>query len=365
MQLNEARLVRRLKDFHAGIRQAILERRGQVDLERLARVVESTDSDVKFDVDVAAERRAVEFCRAWAAEDKTCFVLVAEGISPEPGAPERMVFPQTATEDDAEFVVILDPCDGSRELMYDKRSAWVLSGIAQRKPEGNTLADIAIAVQTELPPAKQSLADTLVASAGSPTICERWDLPTGKMVRRFNPAPSRARTIEQGFVTVSKFFPGGKELASRIEESLAERLLGPIRKGRAAIFDDEYISTGGQFYELIAGHDRFIADIRPLMAGWLSRRGIDLGLCAHPYDVCTELVARQAGVCIVQPDGAPLNAPLDTVSNVSWVGYANETIRRQIEPHLQELLANILIPGKLPKEAGGEHQPMGIPERRD
>ena len=338
-------LINRLRTLHNGIRASIIRRRAEVPIERLIEVVDIGDSDVKFDIDLAAEEYTVDFCRTWADQDGVCFVLIAEGVSREPGGHERVVFPESAGESSAEFALIVDPIDGTRELMYDKRSGWALSGIAPYSPGGNTLADIRIAVQTELPATKQTLADTLIATADSAAICERVDINTGEVVARFRPAPSEARDLDQGFATVSKFFPGGKELASRIEEELARRLTGPIRKGRAAIFDDEYISSGGQLHELIAGHDRFIADIRPLMADWLSYGGIELGLCAHPYDLCTELIARQAGVQITTPEGAPLAAPLNTVTNVAWVGYANDELRKLIEPHFQEILAEVLAQG--------------------
>ena len=107
---------------------------------------------------------------------------------------------------------------------------------------------------------------------------------------------------------------------------------------RAQCFDDQYISTGGQFYELIVGHDRFNADLRPLMQKVLARRGWALGICCHPYDVCTELIAREAGVIITTPYGASLDARLSVDGDVAWVGYANGSIRREIEPLLQAAL---------------------------
>ena len=100
--------------------------------------------------------------------------------------------------------------------------------------------------------------------------------------------------------------------------------------GRAACFEDQYASTAGQLYELMAGHDRFIADLRPLVN--------PAGLCCHPYDLCTELIAREAGVMITDPLGARLDAPFDLTSDVAWVGYANEGLRRSIEPVLQGAL---------------------------
>ena len=71
----------------------------------------------------------------------------------------------------------------------------------------------------------------------------------------------------------------------------------------------------------------------------LEERGQHLGICCHPYDVCTELIARELGVTIVKPDGSPLDASLDTTTPVAWVGYANGRLRSTIEPVLTEILA--------------------------
>jgi hypothetical protein len=67
-------------------------------------------------------------------------------------------------------------------------------------------------------------------------------------------------------------------------------------------------------------------------------RGFPLGICAHPYDLSTELIARELGVIVTDERGRRLSSPLDLESNVAWVGYANEAIRAQIEPHLKEAL---------------------------
>jgi hypothetical protein len=83
------------------------------------------------------------------------------------------------------------------------------------------------------------------------------------------------------------------------------------------------------------GHDRWIADLRPLV--W--RKLGSQGLCCHPYDVCTELIARMCGVEIEGGDGQPLDAPLDTESDVAWVGFANDALRRTVGPALRRLLS--------------------------
>jgi hypothetical protein len=115
-------------------------------------------------------------------------------------------------------------------------------------------------------------------------------------------------------------------------------VLGPPMEGRAACFEDQYASTGGQLYELMAGHDRFIADLRPLMQPTVASRGLPRTLCCHPYDVCAALIAEEIGVVVTGADGGALDAPFDIESDVAWVGYANERIRASVEPALQSAL---------------------------
>ena len=81
-----------------------------------------------------------------------------------------------------------------------------------------------------------------------------------------------------------------------------------------------------------------MADLRPLVLPRALPAEAAPRLCAHPYDLCTELVAREAGVEVAAPDGSPLDAPLDLHHNLAWVGYANETLRAQIAPALAAAL---------------------------
>ena len=60
------------------------------------------------------------------------------------------------------------------------------------------------------------------------------------------------------------FFPGMREILAKIDDALAMELFGQPQYGQAQYFEDQYICTGGQLYEIIAGHDRFCADLRPL-----------------------------------------------------------------------------------------------------
>ncbi len=70
----------------------------------------------------------------------------------------------------------------------------------------------------------------------------------------------------------------------------------------------------------------------------MQARGRELGICSHPYDLCTELIAREAGVIVTDPAGARLASPLDVFAEVAWTGYANQAIRDAVAPALEVAL---------------------------
>ena len=126
---------------------------------------------------------------------------------------------------------------------------------------------------------------------------------------------------------MARYFPGAREELAAIDDAVHRRVLGPARPGKAQAFEDQYC-TGGTLVELAVGHDRWAADLRPLL-------GDRAGICAHPYDLAGWLVAAEAGVVVTGLDGGPLDAPLDLTSDVGWVAYANEDLRALVEPALQ------------------------------
>ncbi len=218
------------------------------------------------------------------------------------------------------WTVIVDTIDGTRGLMYDKRAAWCLAAAA---PLDGRLADIVAATMTELPTAKQGQADQLSGRRGGGLAAERIDLGSNRRVPLVL-RPSPATDLEHGFSGLAKFFLPGKAALATLEAELFRRL------GSRHVFDDEYLSSGGQLHELIAGHDRFVADLRPLVDP-------DAHAC-HPYDVCTAMLLEEAGGVVTDPWGRPLDAPLDITTPVAWAGYANAALARWIGPVLAELV---------------------------
>ncbi|MBE2222410.1 MAG: inositol monophosphatase [Anaerolineae bacterium] len=262
----------------------------------------------------------------------TPIILIAEGLDDG-----ELVLPIGTPAADAQWRIIVDPIDGTRGLMYQKRSAWILTGVAPNNGPATNLQDIEFAIQTEIPLVKQHLSDQVWARKGGGITAVRHNRLTHTDSPIY-PHPSQADTIAHGFASIARFFPGIREELAAIDEEIIRDALGPVQPGKTHCFEDQYICSGGQLYELMSGHDRFIADIRPVMESVLAKRGLALGICCHPYDLCTELIARELGIIVTNEQGQPLHASLDIHSDVSWIGYANEKIQQQIEPLLQAAL---------------------------
>jgi len=224
---------------------------------------------------------------------------------------------------DPEWNVIVDSIDGTHGLMYYKRAAWCLAAAA---PHGSSLRDVVAAAMTELPTAKQGLADQLSGTRGGGITAERVDLRDGARVPLVV-HPSTATDLEHGFAAIAKFFVPGKVALARLETDLF------IRLGSRDVFDDEYLSSGGQLHELIVGHDRFVADLRPLVDS--------KAFACHPYDICTAMLLEEAGGVVTDPRGGPLDVPLDTTTPVAWAGYANRALADRIGPILAELVDDL------------------------
>jgi fructose-1,6-bisphosphatase/inositol monophosphatase family enzyme len=324
-------IVARLKAFQATVRSLLVDSRKTADLHAVDR---ASSADTIYRIDTVVEPALVAFCQEWSKS--TPLVLVAEGLEDADGREvESLTFPLGSRAEDAVLRVIVDPIDGTRGIMYDKRAAWALAGVAPNKGPGTRLRDIEVAVMTELPTSKMGQADVLWAIKGRGARGERVDLRTG-IAEPLTIRPSQATEITHGFASVANFFPGTKVLASQLMEHLVATLIGTADVGKALVFDDQYISTGGQFYEAIVGHDRFVADLRPY---FYRIQGQLEGMCCHPYDCATLLVAEEAGVVVTDGLGRPLDGPLDTTTGMAWAMYANEGLRRTIEPLLTAFLA--------------------------
>lgn len=301
--------------------------------EELAAIAAVTSADTIYAVDRVGEAAISEWFSAhWPAAEPV--EVVMEGIAEG----EVLTFPPGTPVTATKWKVIIDPIDGTRGLMYDKRSAWFLAALAPQLGAATRLSDLVVASMTEIPTSKQWRCDHVGAVRGEGVAAESWDLIRGARTP-LALQPSRAKDFHNGFVSVVKFFPEGKALIAQVEEELFRRL-GAVGQGEISlVFDDQYLSSGGQLFELMAGRDRMVADLRPLV---FRKLGLDSPLACHPYDICTAFLLQELGGVVEQPDGSPLAAPLDTTTPVAWVGYGNETLAAWVRPVLRAVCAEML-----------------------
>lgn len=267
-------------------------------------------------------------------EDCFPLLLIAEGL----GESGRRVFGDP--EKPIRYQIIVDPIDGTRMLMYDKRSAWFLAAVAEDRGEDTSLADSLASVLVELPTSRQNLGDVFLATRGSVTRGIRIEVGEEPAAiesgTEFSVQPGSAGDLQDGFVTVSSFFPGTRRLAAELAETIAEKtgMVSPIPN----LFDDQYISTGGQMVQLMTGRDRCVFDLRPDFNAILGRSGADRFIESHPYDLAGLLALKQAGVIVADSQGEPVDAPLDVTTGVGWCGYANEQLRDLVAPIVREFV---------------------------
>ncbi len=126
--LDPRELLDPIRRIHERVRDAVVAECEKAAVEQLAAVSDDeSEGDTIYAVDRVSEELLVELFEHEVAS-RTPLVLVAEGI--EGG---ELVLPRGTAERAAVWRVVVDPIDGTRGLMYQKRSAWVLTGVARNR----------------------------------------------------------------------------------------------------------------------------------------------------------------------------------------------------------------------------------------
>lgn len=311
----------------AHVRDSFVNRRSALTTAEMASVSHHSPADTIYMIDREIEEAIVQWLRAqWPKHFPV--QLIMEGLD------EASVFPE---DREPLGCLIIDPIDGTREIMWDRRSAWFLAGLApiggQPRPRLN---DLQAAVMVELPPTRQRGSYRISARRGEGVRSTFLDFVRGEIACPL-PSPHPGHSLEHGY---SGIFSPGPEAKGAIGE-FVERLLAAYEQKPSqglSIFDDQYTSTGGQLFDLMTGRLRLYGDLRPYFIS--SQVGTNPFVC-HPYDICTALIAEEAGCVVEQADGTPLGLPLDTTSPVAWMGYANRGIADKARPIVQSLLPEL------------------------
>lgn len=269
----------------------------------LAEVVRAEGGDHIFGVDAIADAVIVEalgesgelgrrWSGSWVMEGFDAPLPVGDGSGP--------------------WRFLCDPLDGTRPLLADKRSAWVLVGAGR---EATTLEQLELSVVVEVPTTRAGWALTAWADRhGNLTVTDE-DLRSGE-VRPTTLRPRRSAVLDHSFVTVVRFAPGHGEIIGR----WADRHLAGL-----VTFDDLVPCSAGQLMGLASGADAAVFDPRPILAPGT--------MAAHPYDLAGLWVARAAGAVVEALPAGPLDVPLSVDHPVAWAGYANAEVADRLRVH--------------------------------
>jgi len=213
---DELRLL--LCELGTAIRDAVTDGRCGQDASALSSVSAHAGGDTIYAVDKLSEAAIIAWFEThWPAEWPV--EVVMEGVERD------LCFPFGTPVADTHWKCLLDPIDGTRGIMYDKRSAWALGGIAPQRGADTMLSQIVAAAMTEIPTTKQWRADQLSAAIDGPLVAQGFDLRGGGCVP-LDLKPSAATSFAHGFSSLVKYFPEGRTLTAQIEERLWDEIIG-------------------------------------------------------------------------------------------------------------------------------------------
>jgi len=320
-------IIKLVKDLHFEIYDEISKRMKKYDHSIHSKVEKEGNGDYSYNIDIFSEQIIEEYFQK--KDFPGGIVIVSEGIG-------EKVYPESMSNRDAKYKLIIDPVDGTRELMYDKRSAWIITGIAKNIGDDTTLNHIEVSIQTELPTTKQNLSSVIVAVLDEGSWETIWDIKKRKIVSESKRLKaSTSKDLLHGYAVFTNYFPGARKIISGFADSIVSEFILTDSEDKSLIFDDQYISTGGQMYLLAKGVYRFAIDFRPLLTNYTKKKGYGKMLSCHPYDLGGYLIVKEAGGIITSLDGGVLDYPLDVKTDCAWVAYANENIKLLLENKIQ------------------------------
>lgn len=352
MSAADERLLRDVRQLHEEIRAEVAERLTRARSERGDRLTSRPGGwgagDRSYALDEAADAALAGFLARVGA--RRPLTLVAEGpgvqhASPPRAAPEAPAHDggthdtavhaaeasDAAPEAGGPLRVIVDPIDGTRPLMHDMRSAWVLTGVAPDRGEHTRLSQIELAVQTELPTTSAAEYRVLMARRGGGATLARHDVRSGECLEQRALLVDDELPLDNGVFSFVRYLPVERPLVAALEQRFLERAVPALSLDPHLLYDDQYLCTAGQLFLAATGRYRLLADLR----AWLGARHGLANFAVKPYDLATLLVFTEAGLPVFDAQGAPLDGPLDTDTPMSVVAYGNASMRAAFAPHLR------------------------------
>ncbi|MFN0205334.1 MAG: hypothetical protein ACKVS6_03360 [Planctomycetota bacterium] len=287
--------------------------------------------DITYRIDAVADEAIYQFA------DRLGKIAPARILCEGPG--------EIVTGPNPSIRVLIDPIDGTRNVMADLRSAWVLTGFAEETSGQNlTIQDLKYSVQTEIPASGQIRYIELSAWRGAG--CKKREFTKKTEFTIHKPASSRPSAwaapknlrLQSGYYSFLRYLPLERAAIGILETNFFARAEKLLKFEPDKIYDDQWLCAAGQLFLVSSGRMRMFADLR----GWLAQKAGVKTVASHPYDLCSSLIATEAGSPVLAIDAdltfPPLDAPLDLETNVSFVAFANSTIKNKILPILRDTL---------------------------
>lgn len=315
-------------------RRALLEAIEHGTLDQLARQHSVGAGDVTYGIDVPTEAVLDQ----WLAEvaRKTPISLLTEDAGWRhrgPNGEGRVV--ELAGFDHGGPRVVVDPIDGTRNLMTDLRSAWSVVALCGPGASEPWMRDVVGGVLSEIPDSRGEEARVFRAARGGRIVLAHERASDGAWLTRGAWRADEDARADNGYFPFFRYLADMRPAIADIEARFFARLAEHEKSDVRTCYDDQYISNGGQLALLTLGTYRMIADLRQ----WLAVRRGKPTMTSKPYDIAGAVfVARAAGCVVTAVGGGELDFPLDTKTPVSFVGWANAATRARLEPHLNAVL---------------------------
>ena len=231
--------------------------------------------------------------------------------------------------------IVIDPIDGTRNMMADLRSAWTEIGLAPAGRDEPRLADLRFGLLAELSDSRAARYRVLSAWRGRGARLEERNLDDGIEVSARPLIADGDARADHGYFSFFRYTPAMRPLLAEVEARFFQRIAEREGADVRHCFDDQYISNGGQLALLASGTYRLIADLRAS----LSPRFDEPITTSKPYDCAGAiLIAREAGCVLTAADGGELDFPLDATTPVSFIGYANAGTAERLADHVAAVL---------------------------
>ena len=310
---------------------------GRASLDSVAEAVSVGAGDVTFAIDVVAEDQVTRWLHREASSRPVSLMTEDAGWrhmgpSPDGSAVELPGFDHGGPR------IALDPIDGTRNIMHDLRSAWIVVSMAGPGAGAPRFADLELGVLSEIPDTRAAVARELIARRGGGASTLELHLESGEASGQRALVADSARRLDGGYFPFFGFHAALRPHAQRLAADVARRVAEEHGADQSTMFDDQYISSGGPLALLALGRYRAIVDAR----GEIGDRAGDPRQTCKPYDMAgAALIAREAGCVVVRPDGSPLDFELDTDTTVDFAGFHNLATAGALLPALREALADL------------------------